>query len=559
MLAPPGAAPLALARSPRAHGRSSTRPLGDVLRGGASVSEALLLIRPGELAAQSPADAASGAPGARSMLPPQALLAGVAPRRLACFAIAGAAVAAAGPVARQRRRRNRRQHSALAPRRANTLAWEGAEDSLQFASEAEYTEHLEKQSRLPAGFQVGSTRLEFVPAEIGGDPLPMDLSIIRLLEPTRAFAAVFTQNAFPGCPVLVGRRRLKAGNPLQAVVVNNKVANVLPAGDGERDSEMVCDAVALRLLLPGGPQSVLPCSTGVIGWRLPVQPMVVAVPEAINTRQGETILPFARGIMTTDRYPKVSTVELPGGARIVGVAKGAGMIEPNMATMLCFILTDAMLGCARSDLQELLEEAVQGSFNSISVDGDESTSDTCALISSSRVPCEDFDAFAAGLSSVCKDLAAQVVRNGEGTEHVIRVSVSGACDDAVARRVGRAVVNGPLFKAAVAGNDPNVGRLVGKVGQALGAAGASMAKGCVCRIGGEVIFEDGAFTLDTEKERLLSAYLREASQDCSLPYPTHNRVVGISVELGGGGTGAAVVLGSDLTKEYVAINADYRS
>lgn len=439
--------------------------------------------------------------------------------------------------------------------------WEaGAQDERECASEAEYLERVAAAAApLPEGFRVGTARLQFSPAEVEGKTLPMDLSLIHLDEPTDAYAAVFTTNAFPGSPVLVGRRRLAARKPLQAVVVNNKISNVFPAGDGEAASEAVCAGAAEALGLAGGAESVLPSSTGIIGWGLPTKEMLAAMPEAAAALQAESLLPFARGIMTTDRYAKVSAATLPGGARLVGCAKGAGMIEPHMATMLCFLLTDAALPYSPEEMQKALAEAVGGSFNAISVDGDESTSDTVALLSSRRKPCDDTAAFAAALRQVCRDLAAQVVRNGEGTEHVIRVSVSGASDDAEAVRIGRAVVNGPLFKSAVAGNDPNVGRLVGKVGQALGASGSAAAAGCVCTIGGETIFEGGKFTLDSEREHRLSAHLRAAVQDTSLAYPPHGRVVDVGVRLGGGGAGSAVVLGSDLTKEYVEINADYRS
>merc|ERR1712194_613878 len=157
--------------------------------------------------------------------------------------------------------------------------------------------------------------------------------------------------------------------------------------------------------------------------------------------------------------------------------------------MLSYILTDAALPIGRAEVQAMLLEAVEGSFNCISIDGDESTSDTVALLSSGLRQCDDVETFRQALGDVCKDLAAQVVRNGEGTGHVMRVFVTGATDNAMASQVGHAIVNGPLFKSAVAGNDPNVGRLVGKVGQALGSVGAQMATGCVCRIGGEIIFE----------------------------------------------------------------------
>lgn len=446
-------------------------------------------------------------------------------------------------------------------RRAVTTEWKSeAQDDRKFESEGHHVTTLLSDAKLPAGFRVGTSRFHFSPAEVEAKQLPMDLTLISLDEPTDAYAAVFTQNAFPGSPVLVGRRRLAEGAPVQAVVINNKISNVFPAGDGEAASEAVCAAAAKELGLAGGASSVLPSSTGVIGWRLPVQDMINAMPAAAATLQDESFLPVARGIMTTDRYPKVSAASLPGGARIVGVAKGAGMVQPNMATMLCYLVTDADLPIERAEFQAMLKKAVQGSLNSISVDGDESTSDTTILLSSRRTACDDVAAFSAALEDVCKDLAAQIVRNGEGTEHVMRVSVTGAVDEKTAREVGRAVVNGPLFKSAVAGNDPNVGRLVGKVGQALSQLGGhAMAEGCVCSIGGEVIFEGGKFTLDSAKEKRLSAHLKNASMDTSLTYPHHHRVVDIGVALGGGGDGCAVVLGSDLTKEYVSINADYRS
>lgn len=458
-------------------------------------------------------------------------------------------------------RLRRRARQFKSSRRAVTTEWEsGGQDAREFQSEAHHVTTLLNDASLPAGFRVGTSRFHFSPAEVEAKQLPMDLTLISLDEPTDAYAAVFTQNAFPGSPVLVGRQRLAKGAPVQAVVINNKISNVFPAGDGEAASEEVCAAAAEELRLAGGASSVLPSSTGVIGWRLPVKDMINAMPTVAAALQSESLLPVARGIMTTDRYPKVSSASLPGGARIVGVAKGAGMVQPNMATMLCYILTDADLPIDRAELQAMLSRAVQDSLNSISVDGDESTSDTTILLSSRSTVCDDVVAFAAALDGVCKDLAAQIVRNGEGTEHVMRVSVTGAVDDSIAREVGHAVVNGPLFKSAVAGNDPNVGRLVGKVGQALGALGGkTMAEGCVCSIGGEVIFDGEKFTLDSAKEKRLSAHLRSASMDTSLTYPPHHRVVDITIDLGGGGVGCAVVLGSDLTKEYVSINADYRS
>ena len=190
---------------------------------------------------------------------------------------------------------------------------------------------------------------------------------------------------FPGCPVKVGRSRLSEGHPVQALVINNKVSNVCPGGDGVAAAESVCEAVATKLNLPKGATSVIPSSTGVIGWRLPAKELAEdVVPLAIEALQKDSAYAAAEAIMTTDRYPKLRSKTLSDGVRIVGVAKGAGMIEPNMATMLGYIMTDATI--EKSKLQDMLTEACNQSFNSISVDGDESTSDTVVAIASNLKP-----------------------------------------------------------------------------------------------------------------------------------------------------------------------------
>ena len=190
--------------------------------------------------------------------------------------------------------------------------------------------------------------------------------------------------------------------------------------------------------------------------------ILAALPQAVSALAGGTILPAAEGIVTTDLYPKIRRADVGGGS-IVGIAKGAGMIEPNLATMLVYVLTD--LAVPRGELRAMLAKAIDASFNAISIDSDTSTSDTVALISSGRVPCEDFGAFERGLHTVCRDLAEDVVRNGEGVRHVIRVRVTRAASPVLARALGKAIVNAPLFKCAVAGNDPNVGRLVQAIGK----------------------------------------------------------------------------------------------
>ncbi|HYQ81385.1 MAG TPA: bifunctional glutamate N-acetyltransferase/amino-acid acetyltransferase ArgJ [Anaeromyxobacteraceae bacterium] len=435
--------------------------------------------------------------------------------------------------------------------------------ALTFASRAEHRAWLETQARPPQGFRAGTATLEFTPAE-ARKPGRMSLALLSMDRPTSAFALKFTRNAFPGAPVLVGRRRLGAER-LGAVVVNNKISNVGAPG-GEEAAERVCAEVARHLGLSAG--EVLPASTGVIGWRLPVERMAEALPGAVGALQGRTVLPAAEAIMTTDLYPKVRRAEVGPGI-LVGIAKGAGMVEPSLATMLVFLLTD--LDVPREELRAALDEAVEASFNAISVDSDTSTSDTVALLASGRHPRPDPAAFRRALLQVCRDLAEDVVRNGEGVHHVARVRVAGAPDAAAARAVGKAVVNSPLVKTAVAGNDPNVGRLLAAVGKVAGERGLPLDPARLrLRLGGEVIFEGGAMRLDPERERRLSAHLVGAELYASRPaadglgfkppldFPPHERCVELEVDLGLGG-GQAEVLGADLTHEYVTENADYRS
>jgi glutamate N-acetyltransferase / amino-acid N-acetyltransferase len=431
-----------------------------------------------------------------------------------------------------------------------------------FSSRAVHRAWLATQAALPAGFRVGTARLAFTPEE-APKPAEMTLALLALDRPTPDFAAVFTRNAFPGAPVLIGRRRLLEP-ALGAVVVNNKISNVC-APDGVEAAERVCAAAARRLGFR--PAEILPSSTGVIGWRLPVDAMVAALPAAVAALTADSALPAAEGIVTTDRYPKVRGVTLAGG-RLVGIAKGAGMIEPNLATMLVFILTD--LRVPRDALRAMLARAVDTSFNCISVDSDTSTSDTVVALSSGRLPGPDPAAFEAALTTLCHDLAEDVVRNGEGVHHVLRVQIKGAPDAALARSLGKAIINAPLFKCAVAGNDPNVGRLIQAIGKHVGAVAPGLDLGALrASLGGTEIFARGAFQLDRAKEEALAAHLKKTELYASAPprngvftppvdFPAHERCVEIDLDLGAGGAGATV-LGADLTHEYVSENADYRS
>jgi glutamate N-acetyltransferase / amino-acid N-acetyltransferase len=431
-----------------------------------------------------------------------------------------------------------------------------------FKDRAGHRAWLETQAALPAGFRVGVTRFDFTPAE-APKPAKMTVTLVALDTPSPDFAAVFTKNAFPGAPVVVGRARLSEA-ALGAVVINNKISNVCAPG-GVEAAERICAETGR--LLGIAPTAVLPSSTGVIGWALPVDALLASLPAAVKALAGGSIMPAAEGIVTTDLYPKVRRAEVGGGS-LVGIAKGAGMIEPNMATMLVYILTD--LAVPRRELQRMLSAAVEPTFNAISVDSDTSTSDTVAVLSSGLKPCPDLGAFEAALLGVCRDLAEDVVRNGEGVRHVIRVSVRNATDFTSARSLGKAIVNAPLFKCAVAGNDPNVGRLVQAIGKHVGAqAPGTDLSAMVVRMGGVEIFAGGSFRLDPGKESALVAHLKAAELYASAPpkngvytapfdFPAHERCVDIEVDLGKGG-GNAVVIGADLTHEYVSENADYRS
>jgi glutamate N-acetyltransferase/amino-acid N-acetyltransferase len=433
---------------------------------------------------------------------------------------------------------------------------------LTFPDRAAHRAWLAAQSALPAGFRVGTARFDFVPRE-APKPARMTLTLIALDRATPDFAAVFTRNALPGAPVIVGRRRLEEP-ALGAVIVNNKISNVCAPGGVEAAERVSAETARLLNLAPA---QVLPSSTGVIGWGLPVEAMTGALPQAVAALAAGSILPAAEGIVTTDLYPKVRRAQVGGGS-IVGIAKGAGMIEPNLATMLVYLLTD--LAVPRTELRALLARAIDPTFNAISIDSDTSTSDTVALISSGRVPCPDRAAFAVALETVCRDLAEDVVRNGEGVRHVLRVAVRGAPDRSFARALGKAVVNAPLFKCAVAGNDPNVGRLVQAIGKFVGAqAPATDLSRLRLELGGIEIFSRGIFQLDPDKEKALAAHLQAAELYASAPpkdgvyappvdFPPHERCVEIGIDLGTG-TAEAVILGGDLTHEYVSENADYRS
>ncbi|MEI8095595.1 MAG: bifunctional ornithine acetyltransferase/N-acetylglutamate synthase [Spirochaetales bacterium] len=425
---------------------------------------------------------------------------------------------------------------------------------MTYETAEDYLSDLEKRAVLPKGFRTATTNLTFLPVERPVDkPLPMRLNLLLLEEATAAFGGVFTRNAFPGAPVLLGRELID--EPLsRGVLVNNKIANV--GGPRALDDAKALQAEAGKLL-GIAPRQLFVASTGIIGWSLPLKDMKKALPQLVPGLQNTSALPFAKGIMTTDAWPKVRSRQLFGG-RLTAVAKGAGMIEPNMATMLVYILTDIEL--SRKALRDMLPRVVGKTFNCISIDSDQSTSDMALMWSSQRVPCSDQVAFERALEDLCRDLAQDIVRNGEGTSHVLEARISGAYDLAQARIAGKAIVNSLLVKTAIFGNDPNVGRLLASVGDAFGNLGLPLTpKAITLKIADETVFEKGAFQLDPMKEaRLSKAFAAAGLPEKKSGFPPHELNVVLALDLGQGST-ETVVWGSDLSYEYVRENADYRS
>ena len=418
---------------------------------------------------------------------------------------------------------------------------------------ASYSAALDDRGNAPVGFHCAVTSIDFRPAERETtEPLTMNLSAVVLDEPTRSFSGMFTKNRFPGAPVILCRERI-AGSRISGILVNNRIANVC-APDGVEDARRVTGRFAAQVGCEG--DEILPASTGIIGWKLPVDAMIPALAPLARRLGSDTPVDVARGIMTTDSYPKLRSAGV-GDGRIVCVAKGAGMIEPDMATLLVFIFTD--ISIERKPLQRHLEDAVTGSFNIVSVDGDQSTSDMVIALTSNRKRCDEVE-FAETLSRLCYELAMDVIRNGEGTEHVIRVRVASAPSREIAAGCAKAVVNSPLVKTAVCGNDPNVGRVIGAIGDFAGSNGVGLDTRAVrVAIGDEEVFAGGVFTLDPDRERRLARYLTDARSTASEDgFPAHDRSVEICIDLGSGNsTGGAI--GSDLTHGYVSENADYRS
>lgn len=347
-------------------------------------------------------------------------------------------------------------------------------------------------------------------------------------------AAMFTRSRFPGAPVIVGRDHISDGY-VQALVVNSKNANVATGQRGIEDAQEMCRLVAGELGID--PRDVLPFSTGVIGRPLPMEKIRAGVRGIREALRPDNLEQAARAIMTTDAYPKYIARQV-GPAVVAGIAKGAGMIEPNMATMLAYIMTDAEF--PSHVLRPMLRRAVDRSFNAVSIDTDTSTSDTVVLMANGLAGRVDRRAFVQALTEVCEHLAREVARNGEGASKLLAVQVSGAKHSRQAKLVAKAVVNSPLVKTAVYGCDPNWGRVVMAVGKCVDEREIEPQRVTI-RFGPYTVFALGSPVECSLEE--LQRYLAQAE-------------VEIGVDLGIAHASARV-WGCDLTEGYVKENAYY--
>ncbi len=349
-----------------------------------------------------------------------------------------------------------------------------------------------------------------------------------------AAAAVFTRNHFPGAPVRLGRETIRAGR-LRGVVVNSKVSNVATGEAGIASARRMAAAAAAEIGTT--PDRILVSSTGVIGVPLPIEKIERGIRGAAADLQHDPLV-GALGIMTTDTRPKALSIGL-ADTTLTWVAKGSGMIEPDMATMLVYIFTDAALEAP--ELDRMLRGAVRDSFNMLSVDSDTSTSDTCAILANGLAGDVDTADFQRALDDGCRRVTEMLARDGEGATKLLRVTVHQAADPDEARRIAKAIVNSPLIKTMAHGADPNVGRILMAIGKCFD---------CHIEPAHTSAFINDAIVLD----RGLRVDFDEAALRASLAGET----VDIHVRLGVG-DGRATAFGCDLSAGYVEENAAYYS
>ena len=369
-----------------------------------------------------------------------------------------------------------------------------------------------------------------------------DLGLIFSTVPARV-AAMFTKNTFKAAPVLIDAERVKRG-VAQAIITNSGCANAATGKEGIADALAVSQAAAQQLKIPE--EHLLICSTGVIGKRLPVKKIEAGIPRLIKSLGENGIEDAQEAMMTTDKFPKIAIRRGIVGAKdvtVCGVAKGAGMIEPNMATLLTYVMTDALVDAKA--LNTVFRQVIDSTFNAVSVDGCMSTNDTAIILANGLAgnnPLERAQArlqrFREMLTDVLAELAQAVVRDGEGATKLIKIIVEGAKSKSDARRVAYSVANSNLVKTAFFGEDPNWGRII----SAVGASGVALEKEKVTlSVGNMVLFAQEA-PADFQLARL-----REV---------IHKGEIEVRIALGGGDKSFEMCT-SDLSHEYVEINSSY--
>jgi glutamate N-acetyltransferase / amino-acid N-acetyltransferase len=381
--------------------------------------------------------------------------------------------------------------------------------------------------KLPAGFRIGGL---VAGLKRSGRH---DLGLIVGDAPL-AWAFAGTRNRAHAPCVARNRARFDAGAPVRALVVNSGNANCANGELGVRDDERLAALAADALAV--GADAVLTASTGVIGKPMAMDRVETALPRLVEGLDRDDVEGFAQAILTTDLVRKVAGATLGGGARVVGLAKGSGMIHPNMATMLAFVLTDAAV--EQDALRAMWRRIVDDTFNQITVDGDTSTNDMAIVLASGLTPADPAE-LERVLEAVAEELAQKIARDGEGATTLVTVHVKGAATDDDARAAARSVVTSSLVKSAIHGRDPNWGRILSAVGN----SGAALDVGLVTiALQGHVVYRGGSQPFD----------------EGAVSQAMHADEVHIHVDLGlGSGRGRA--WGCDLSAEYVRINAEYRT
>lgn len=392
------------------------------------------------------------------------------------------------------------------------------------------------QIPLPQGFEYAALAAGFKQSGAA------DLGLVLSKTPATA-AATFTTNRFQAAPVIVGMERIAAGAPMRGICINSGQANACTGEQGLENCRKSMELLAASLGISHN--ELLPASTGVIGVHMDMEKWSAAAPKLVEKLTPYGAEAFARAIMTTDAFPKIAwrTVTLPDGnqVNILGIAKGAGMICPNMATMLSVVLCDAQV--EQAEWRKILKQAIEKGFNRVTVDGDTSTNDTVYALAngaSGITPQGDgLKDLAAGVEEVCLQLAKLLVADGEGGTKVIRITVQGAADNSQAEQVARTVGHSQLVKTAFYGKDANWGRIVAAIGR----SNATFSPDAVRVVLNDVLLFDKGAPVPGDKDALLAFSLREREQHLAITL--------------GSGSGEYELFAADLTHEYVSINADY--